>query len=128
MPILKKYSSLFIQKLEYTIQRYIYIRDVSEKKSNMDNSIIRFYRQLLLKDILRRDYLYCLLCNIFSGDISELILKHISIIEPEKGMVYLGRPSNEQCVNYKSPSHVHICNNIPSYLKKYNRRTKSMFY
>jgi hypothetical protein len=108
MPIFKKYSSSFIQKLEYTTKRYIYIRDILEKKSNMGDSVIEFYRQLLLKDILLRDYEYCLLCNIFSGDISELILKHISIIEPEKGMVYLGRPPSEKC--------------IPQYLEKYNRR------
>ena len=128
MAILNKYSQLFIQKLEYTTKRHIYIRDVTDKKSNMHQSVIEFYKQLLLKDILRRDYEYCLLCKIFSGDISELVLKYISSIEPEKGMIYLGRPPYEECVSYKSPSHVHICNNIPSYLKKYNRRTKSMFY
>jgi hypothetical protein len=128
MTILNKYSSVFIQKLEYTTKRYIYIRDVSEKKCNMDNSVIQFYRQLLLKDILRRDYEYCILCKLFPGDISELILKYISSIEPEKGMVYLGRPPYDECVGYKLPSHLQISNNIPQYLKKYNRRTKSMFY
>ena len=64
MPILKKYSSLFIQKLEYTTKRHIYIRDVSNKKSNMDKSVIEFYKQLLLKDILRRDYEYLSLIHI----------------------------------------------------------------
>ena len=127
MPILKKYSSLFIQKLEYTTKRHIYIRDVSNKKSNMDQSVIEFYKQLLLKDILRRDYEYCLLCKIFPGDLSELVLKYISSIEPEKGMVYLGIPPYEECVSYKLPAHKQM-SNIPWYLKKYNRRHKSLFY
>jgi hypothetical protein len=122
MSVLKKYSSKFIENLQYINRRYIYIRNILEKKvKTMDDSVIQFYRQLLLRDILRRDLEYCLLCNKFPGDVSELILRHISTIEPESGMIYLGRPPHYDCVNYKSPPHIQMRYNVPQYLAKYER-------
>tara|TARA_B100000745_G_C20144601_1_gene392489 strand:- start:1156 stop:1440 length:285 start_codon:yes stop_codon:yes gene_type:complete len=74
MKVIKSYSNNFIEEMNYLNKRYIFIRDVSMKK-NFHESSLSFYRQLLMKDIQRRDSIYLILREKINGDICELILE-----------------------------------------------------
>ena len=91
MKVLKKYSNNFIEKMNYLNRRYIYIRDISIKK-DFDESSLSFYRQLLMKDILRRDSIYLILCEKINGDICELILELSQNELKIEGIKYNVRP------------------------------------
>ena len=91
MKVLKKYSNNFIEKMNYLNRRYIYIRDISIKK-DFDESSLSFYRQLLMKDILRRDSIYLILCEKINGDICELSLELSQIELKMEGIKYNVRP------------------------------------